>query len=118
MQAYKKDSGRSFVPPGHTQAEAQILFSRENGSRKASILITTLQAGGGSTVEEVHESSDQVFYVLQGTVAAYSNDQRVATLHAGDAIHVAAGESHAFKNAGETPCKLYIVTVPPIGDTR
>lgn len=118
MQAYKKDSGRSFVPPGHTQAEAQILFSRENGSLKASILITTLQAGGGSTVEEVHESSDQVFYVLQGTVAAFSNDQRIATLQTGDAIHVAAGEPHAFKNAGETPCKLYIVTVPPIGDTR
>ena len=118
MQAYKKDSGRSFVPPGHTQTEAQILFSRENGSRKASILITTLQAGGGSTVEEVHESSDQVFYVLQGTVAAFSNDQRIATLQTGDAIHVAAGEPHAFKNAGETPCKLYIVTVPPIGDTR
>jgi mannose-6-phosphate isomerase-like protein (cupin superfamily) len=118
MKAYKNNSGPSFVPPGHTKAEAQILFSRENGSHKASILITTLQVGGGSTVEEVHENSDQVFYVLQGTVAAYSNDKRIATLQAGDGMHVPAGEPHAFKNAGETPCKLYIVTVPPIGDTR
>ncbi len=118
MNVYRKGSGRAFVPPDHTKSEAQILFTRENGGGKASILITTLEVGGGSTAEEVHEGSDQYFFVLEGVAAVHSNGRLETTLHPGDGLHVAAGERHAFKNAGDRACRLYIVTVPPIGNTR
>jgi quercetin dioxygenase-like cupin family protein len=118
MNVYRKGSGKVFVPPDHEKAEAQLIFSRDNGSRKASILITTLAVGGGSTAAEVHADSDQIFFVLEGTAAVHSNERLEATLNAGDGLHIPAGEWHAFKNAGDRACRLYIVTVPPIGDTR
>ena len=113
MGVVRKNKGEKFVPPGHDKMEAQKLFGPENGSLGATIHLSTLQPGGGMG-EEVHENSDQVFYVLSGNIVASSKGEQIATLQAGDGIHLEAGERHAFRNEGEDPCILYILTVPPL----
>lgn len=113
MVLVKKDSGTRFVPSGHSKMEAMQLFGPHNGSAGAAIHLSTLQPGGGMS-EEVHERSDQVFYVLTGAIRAFSAGKHVADLAAGDAVHVPAGEAHAFRNEGGEPCALYVLTVPPI----
>jgi len=113
MVVVRKGTGDKFVPPGHEKMEARKLFGPENGSHGATIHLSTLQPGGGMG-EEVHESSDQVFYVLSGDIVAISKGEQVASLQTGDGIHIEAGEPHAFRNEGQDPCMLYILTVPPI----
>jgi mannose-6-phosphate isomerase-like protein (cupin superfamily) len=93
--------------------EAEKLFGPHNGSLGAAIHLSKLLPGGGMD-EEVHDSSDQVFYVLSGSIVARSKGEEVGVLEAGDAIHIEAGESHAFRNPGKDPCELYILTVPPL----
>jgi quercetin dioxygenase-like cupin family protein len=117
MKVYKKDSGKRFVPQGHANITARMVFNAENGCLKASVLLSTLPVGSGMD-EEVHEHSDQIFYVFQGHVNAFSNKEQIATLSEGDAIHVSAGESHSFSNQEEQECKLLVVTVPPVDKTR
>ena len=113
MVVVRKDKGDKFVPAGHDKMEARKLFGPENGSYGATIHLSTLQSGGGM-VEEVHETSDQVFYVLAGNIAAISKGKQIAALQAGDGIHIEAGEPHSFRNEGQNPCILYILTVPPL----
>ena len=114
MIVVRKEQGERFVPDGHAKMEALKLFSPENGSLRAVIHLSTLQPGGGME-EEVHDSSDQVFYVLSGSIVARSGGEEVGTLQEGDGIHIAAGEPHAFRNEGQEACTLYILTVPPLG---
>ena len=113
MVVVKKDSGKRFVPAGHSRMEATQLFGPQNGSAGATVHLSTLQRGGGMS-EEVHEHSDQVFYVLAGAVQAYSAGRHQGALGPGDGVHVPAGESHGFRNDGSEPCVLYVLTVPPI----
>jgi quercetin dioxygenase-like cupin family protein len=113
MVVVRRGSGEKFVPPGHAKMEAEKLFGPENGSHGAAIHLSTLLPGGGME-EEVHDSSDQVFYVLSGSIVARSKGEQVGVLQTGDGIHIAAGETHAFRNEGDDPCVLYILTVPPI----
>ena len=117
MDVYRKNSGKQFVPAGHAGISAQVVFNPEGGSLRASVLISTLSKGGGMA-EEVHDGSDQIFYVLQGRVRAFSQGQTVATLEEGDAILVAAGDFHSFSNEGEGDCRLPVITAPPVGLTR
>jgi len=113
MVLVKKDSGKRFVPAGHSKMEAVQLFGPHNGLAGAAIHLSTLQPGGGMS-EEVHESSDQVFYVLAGRIQAYCAGKHLGELGPGDGAHVPAGEVHAFRNDGREPCALYVLTVPPI----
>jgi hypothetical protein len=82
MKVYRKDSGKRFVPQGHANITARVVFNAENGCLKASILLSTLPRGSGMD-EEVHEHSDQIFYDLQGHVNAFSNKEQIATLSEG-----------------------------------
>ena len=113
MIVVRKGEGKRFVPPGHAKMEAEKLFGPENRSQRAVIHLSTLLPGGGME-EEVHEHSDQVFYVLSGSIAARSRGEQVGILQAGDGIHIEEGEPHAFRNEGDVPCVLYILTVPPL----
>ena len=113
MVVVRKGEGGKFVPSGHTKMEAEKLFGPENGFLGATIHVSTLLPGGGME-EEVHDSSDQVFYVLSGSIAARSGGERVGILQAGDGIRIEAGETHAFRNEGSDPCVLFILTVPPL----
>ena len=113
MVVVRKGTGERFVPTGHAKMEALKLFGPENGSKGATIHVSTIAPGGGME-DEVHDSSDQVFYVLSGSIEARSGDEEIATLQTGDGLHIEAGEPHAFRNEGADPCVLYILTVPPL----
>jgi quercetin dioxygenase-like cupin family protein len=113
MIVVRKGQGEKFVPTGHAKMEAEKLFGTENGSQRATIHLSTLLPGGGME-EEVHDSSDQVFYVLSGSIVARSKGEQVGILQTGDGIHIAAGEPHAFRNEGQEDCVLYILTVPSL----
>ena len=114
MIVVRKDEGEVFIPSGHEKMSARKLFGPENGSGKAAVHHSVLESGGGMK-EEVHESSDQIFYILSGRVSALSNGSPVGVLEPGDSIHIKAGEYHSFRNNEDSPCSLYVITVPPIG---
>lgn len=58
--------------------------------------------------------SDQVFYMIQGTMLAYSGGELRATLHEGDAVLVPAGEPHAVTNREDRECIYLALTTPPL----
>ena len=114
MIVHTHQSGTTDKPEGHSLAVSEYLFSPANGSGKAEVHLTYLQSGGGLDGEEVHEFSDQIFHLLEGTMEVFSGGKKFCTLHKGDALHVKAGDYHGLKNASGEPALLYVITVPPL----
>ena len=117
MKIYHKGSGKKYTPLNHFDMTTEVVFNPEMGSEHANITISTLKKGAGSH-DEVHESSDQIFYVLQGVISVYAHGQLLHRVLAGDAIMVQAGEVHAVTNEHDEDCIFYAVTVPPLEQTH
>ena len=117
MKVYRKDSGERYTPFDHFGMTTQVVFNPDGGCEKANITLSTLPQGGGS-VDEVHESSDQIFYMLKGQMKISANGELLHTVHAGDAVLITAGDIHAVINDGEEDCTFLAITVPPLEKTH
>ena len=117
MKVYRKGSGKKYTPFSHYNMTTQVIFNPDMGCKNANITLSTISKGAGS-VDEVHENSDQIFYVLQGEMKVSANGELLQVLHEGDAIMVEAGDPHAVTTDGEEECIYYAVTVPPLEKTH
>ena len=117
MKIYRKGTGEKYTPFTHFNMTTEVIFNPDMGCKKANITLSTLTKGAGST-DEIHEHSDQVFYVLQGQMKVYAKGELLATVNKGDAVMVEAGEPHAVLNEIEEECMYYAVTVPPLDKTH
>ena len=117
MKVYRKDTGEKYTPFTHFGMTTQVIFNPDMGFKKANITLSTLKKGAGSS-DEVHEYSDQVFYILQGQMKVFADGELLQTVSQGDAILVEAGDKHAVINELDEECIYYAVTVPPLDKTH
>ena len=117
MRVYRKGAGEKYTPFNHYGMTTQVIFNPESGCKKANITLSIVPKGAGSH-DEVHEHSDQMFYMLKGTALVYAHGQLLATVHEGDAVLILAGEIHSVVNGGDTDCAYVAVTVPPLDKTH
>jgi len=117
MKVYKKGTGGKYTPFSHYNMETQVIFNPQSGCLKANITLSTVAKGSGSE-DEVHDDSDQIFYCLQGTMNVYANNKLQITAGEGDAVFVAAGETHAVVNEDDTQLRYLAITVPPLVQTH
>ncbi len=117
MKVYRKGSGEKYTPFDHFDMTTQVIFNPETGSPKANVTLTTLPKGSGSH-DEVHENSDQLFYMIQGNMKVYAQDKLIYTVKEGDAVLVTAGDIHAVRNEDDEDVKFVAITVPPLDQTH
>ena len=117
MKVYRKGTGEKYTPFNHFDMETQVVFNPEGGCPKVNTTLTTLRKGSGS-VDEIHENSDQIFYMIQGSMKVYAHNKLIETLNTGDAILVYAGETHAVRNEEDEDVIFFAVTVPPLDKTH
>ena len=117
MEFYRKGSGEKYTPFDHFDMTTQVIFNPQSGSHKANCTLSTLERGAGSS-DEVHPNSDQIFYVLAGTLNVLAKGALVGTAAPGDAVLVTAGDVHAVSNGGEGACSYLAITVPPLEKTH
>jgi quercetin dioxygenase-like cupin family protein len=117
MKFYRKGSGEKYTPFDHFDMTTQVIFNPETGSRKANCTLSTLGKRSGSS-DEVHPDSDQIFYVLTGTLKVSAEGVLRGTAGPGDAVLVVAGDVHAVSNDGDGVCSYLAITVPPLEATH
>jgi quercetin dioxygenase-like cupin family protein len=117
MKVYRKGSGEKYTPFDHFNMTTQVIFNPETGSSKANVTLTTLAKGSGSN-DEIHENSDQLLYMIQGTMKIYAHDEMIYTVTEGDAVLVTAGDTHAVRNEDDQDVKFIAITVPPLDRTH
>lgn len=66
----------------------------------------------GDIGEEIHPSTDQILFFVDGEGEAILNDE-TRNIEEHDIVFVPAGTKHNFKNTGEEDLKLLTVYAPP-----
>lgn len=117
MKVYRKGSGEKYTPFDHFGMETQVIFNPEGGCPKANITLSRFPKDSGSN-DEVHEDSDQVFYIIRGKLKFCARGQVMAEIGEGDALLVRAGEVHSVRNEEDQEGILLAVTVPPLDQTH
>ncbi len=117
MKVYRKDTGEKYTPFTHFNMTTEVIFNPDKGCKQANITLSTLEKGAGST-DEIHDHSDQIFYILQGQMKVFAEGKLLEVLNKGDAIMVEAGDKHAVINELDEQCIYYAVTVPPLDKTH
>lgn len=117
MNIYRGGSGEKYTPFSHYDMTTQVVFNPQGGCPKANVTLSTLRKGAGSN-DEVHDHSDQMFYVIRGSMSVYAGGEHKAQVEQGDAILVQAGEAHSVVNHQDGECVYYAVTVPPLERTH
>lgn len=117
MKVYRKGTGEKYTPFDHFDMTTQVIFNPEGGSKHANVTLSTLGKGSFS-VDEVHENSDQIFYIIKGEMKVSAHGELLQVLHEGDALMVEAGDVHAVVNDGEEDCVFCAITVPPLEKTH
>ena len=117
MKVYRNGTGEKYTPFDHFDMKTQVIFNPDGGCKKANVTLSTLSKGSGSN-DEVHEHSDQIFYIIQGSMKIYGRGQLLADLHKGDAALVEAGDIHSVRNEEDRDTVFFAVTVPPLEKTH
>ncbi len=117
MKLYRKGSGERYTPFDHFGMTTQVIFNPDTGSKKINCTLSTLEKGSGSD-DEVHPVSDQIFYVLTGTLSVSAKGVVLQTAGPGDAVLVVAGDVHAVFNHGDETCSFVAITAPPLDKTH
>jgi quercetin dioxygenase-like cupin family protein len=115
MRVITKKDGDFYTPPGHdASVRARKMFDPSNGCPKADMHLSSLAAGAGMQ-EEIHEHSDHLFYVIEGSLEVRQGGRKAGTLEQGDAIHIPAKEPHQIMNVSAKQAIILTVTIPPVG---
>ena len=105
-----------ITPPGQGRVmsvfgdEVEFVITGEQTGGRFTQWIETTHPGGGPP-PHYHTLEDENFYVIDGSVEFFHDGQWTA-VPPGTAVFMPKGEVHAFHNAGNTPLKMLITTVP------
>jgi quercetin dioxygenase-like cupin family protein len=103
----KRDDARGFHAFGE---EVTILLEGEQTSGKLTMWTEVTPPGGGPP-PHYHLNEDETFHVLEGRVAFLSNGEW-HEVGPGGAAHKPRGLVHTFRNAGDQPSRMLIMTTP------
>lgn len=74
-------------------------------------LIEEFAPGGEGTPLHVHREDDETFYVIEGELTFYLDDDQPIPASAGSFVHIPGGVVHAFQVDSET-ARYLIITTP------
>ena len=85
------------------------LGAAHTGGAFALCEVVTLPGGGPPPHFHLHE--DEMFIVQEGVVEFWL-DERWQRLEAGGIAYAPRGKVHTFRNAGDRPCRLWVLATP------
>src|SRR5919107_524577 len=87
-----------------------IKASAEQTGGRYSLIEGVAPASEGTPLH-VHREDDETFYVLEGELTFYLDDDQPVAASAGSFVHIPGGVVHAFKVDSET-ARYLIITTP------
>ena len=93
----------------------ELMHPSQHGNAQQSLAEATV-APGGETLRHKHLTTEEIYYITQGTGLMSIGEKRFA-VSAGDSICIAPGTPHNIKNTGDVPLKILCCCSPPYRDT-
>lgn len=111
MEFICKDAVVSLTNPG--VVSRQLLNPDNSQSTRVTITEVHLEPGACQP-RHVHESSEQIWYALQGSGVLLLANNTEKEFHAGDVVRFEDGDVHGLRNDGGSGFIYLSVTAPPI----
>jgi quercetin dioxygenase-like cupin family protein len=108
----KPNEGRAIAVVGDVY---RFLATGEDTSGKYALWEAFVSPGGGPP-PHVHSREEEGFYVLEGEIAFFIDDQRLVA-NAGMFANMPVGTPHSFKNESGRPARM-LISVAPAGLER
>jgi quercetin dioxygenase-like cupin family protein len=102
------DGGKTLHAYGDS---TQIKLSGEQTNGSMVVVLATTPPKGGPPPHR-HENEDEMFLVVEGSIRFFANGQWTEPLKPGTIVYTQRGAVHTFQNAGETPCRQWIIATP------
>ena len=107
---------RVFVAPGQGRVlrafgeEVTILLDHEQTGGRLTVWTEVTPTGGGPPLH-FHINDDELFHILEGRVSFFQNNtwQEVGP---GGSVFIPRGQLHTFKNVGDRPSRMLLLTTP------
>jgi quercetin dioxygenase-like cupin family protein len=104
----RPDEGQTLHAYGDT---AQIKLSGQQTNGAMVLALSTTPPGGGPPPHR-HHLEDEILLVVEGSVRFLANGEWTEPLGPGAMVYVPRGSVHTFQNAGETPCRQWVIATP------
>ncbi len=91
----------------------QILSPENSASARVTITEVHLESGACQP-RHIHETSEQIWYAIQGDGKLLLADKQTKAFRKGDVVRFADGEVHGLLNDSEAAFMYISVTSPPI----
>ena len=117
-----REKGVRHVPPGGGESLwvfgglVRFFATGENTGGAFSLFEEAIDSQTGA-IPHLHHEEDQAFYVLEGE-HEFACDDEVFPAPVGTYLYVPRGIVHSYRNIGETPGRLLILSTPAGGTER
>ena len=111
MEFINSENIKELSNPGVVSRQ---LINPEN-SKSERVTITEVHLDvGASQPRHKHDTSEQIWYAIQGSGKLLLADEKAMIFNAGDIVRFADGDIHGLLNDGDTEFVYISVTSPPI----
>lgn len=111
MEFIKADDIRALANPG--VVSRQLLNPDTAPESRVTITEVHLEPGAEQP-RHIHETSEQIWYAVEGMGSLLLVDGEEKSFTAGDVVRFADGDVHGLRNDGTVPFVYISVTTPPI----
>lgn len=99
------------VPVKHEEADSWPLVTPKLGGSDAIEFFVTEIRPGGAALEDIHETSDHVYFVLSGRGEAIIEGEKF-NLEPGDALFIPRNSRHELKTVGKETLRFVVLFAP------
>ena len=111
MEFINSENIKELANPG--VVSRQLINPKNSKSKRVTITEVHLEIGA-SQPRHKHDSSEQIWYAIQGTGKLLLAEGKEKTFAAGDVVRFADDEIHGLLNDGDTEFIYISITSPPI----
>lgn len=111
MEFINSENIKELANPG--VVSRQLINPKNSKSKRVTITEVHLEIGA-SQPRHKHDSSEQIWYAIQGTGKLLLAEGKEKTFAAGDVVRFADNDIHGLLNDGDTEFVYIAVTSPPI----
>lgn len=111
MEFINSENIKELANPG--VVSRQLINPKNSKSKRVTITEVHLEIGA-SQPRHKHDSSEQIWYAIQGTGKLLLAEGKEKTFAAGDVVRFADDEIHGLLNDGDTEFVYISITSPPI----
>ena len=111
MEFINSENIKELSNPG--VVSRQLINPENSKSERVTITEVHLEVGASQPIHK-HDTSEQIWYAIQGTGRLLLADDKEMVFKAGDVVRFADNDIHGLLNDGDTEFVYISVTSPPI----